>query len=707
MIRDPSARALLVASTFAAASLVAPPSVAQPQSPTGDGEAEVDLRPDPPFDKWCVVPFCPSSPVQHPSRLRLPAVLEPDSSQGYLEQSVKREISDAITGEVKSLLGANDNEAFQDVAEAVVATATADSDRLRKAKGLGAAVVRGALTYEMDRVVPGDPACAGARRYDALYEGLALSVALFPLEFPQKKGHVSAACVDTAKRAERAVDEAVISTLFTDDLRRDVATLLREIQDARRTCASVQTQAQKDLLDGRATIAQAQAALRALRAETVPAPMPTPAPPVPPGPTADAGDPATVPPPSPPSTPPSPIADACTQALAVLRDVDPARLDALAQELAADATLADVALVLTAPPPDPTMALIVRLAAGGFAEADMRARATSLATSLVQSAGIDTGAPVFRDAMDALGQAVVVREGMPTLDPGPIAEAVASHFGEGPFLFEMNGGVPSVDFSQGKLIADLTLGYRTKTIGFAARGWVDTYDIDTATLHNDYTHAGGSLEAWWLSGDRLDKLRYEVRFAGAVDYYDTTTYPFVNPLNGFYDFDSRFGRGSLLVGLRYGTSVDRVSAQILVGGGAQYEDPDTTQFTGSKTLSFDSQGNLSVQGSARVLAHFRVVPAFFGVRASLTSTYFSITREDLTVDVTSGRISSAVTVNQDRQIEVHGRLFLDADVASVNGFVPALWGGVDYLSIQGNSASLTDVSSAIPVLGVGIVRQAW
>jgi hypothetical protein len=656
----------------AACALLAPGAHAQEPAATS-AEAEVALERAAPFDRWCVAPLCAGDPAQRPSRLKLPSAIAPSSSQGYLEQSVKREIARDLTAEIKGMLGASDNEAIEDVAEALLAIAASDAERLREAKGIGAAVARGALTYQLDAVVAADQACGGARRLDAIYEGLAMSVALSPLEFPKKKGHVAAACADTAKRTERAVDEAVLGALLGEALERDAATFVQHVQNARKECAAVETQAATDLLDAHATVEQARRAVRAAQEGGAPTSLEGP----------------------------------CARAIAVLRDADPARLDALAEGGLANVVLDDLAETTVAPP-DPAMGRLVRLATGALAESDMHAFARSLAERLLVSAGASGRAtPVLRDAADAFGRAVIVNDGVPTIDPDAVEEALASRFGEGPWLFEVNGGVPEVDFSQGKVVADLTFGYRTKTLGVVGRGWVDTYDFDASGVHDDYTHAGGSVEGWWLSGSAAEKLRFEVRLAGGFDYYDTTSYPFVNQLSAFYDFDSRVGRGSVLVGARYGTSVDRLSAQVLAGGGAQYEDPDTTQFTGSSLLAFDSEANLSAQASGRVQVHYRVVPAFLGVRASAQFLYFSITREDLSVAASNGALSSNVTVNRDAQLEVHGRLFFDADVLSVNGFVPALFGGLDYLSVQGTSSSVTNVSAAIPVLGIGIAKQSW
>jgi len=85
--------------------------------------------------------------------------------------------------------------------------------------------------------------------------------------------------------------------------------------------------------------------------------------------------------------------------------------------------------------------------------------------------------------------------------------------------------------------------------------------------------------------------------------------------------------------------------------------------------------------------------------------YFTITQDVSGASIaTSGMLSSApVVTQQEQQLELHGRFFLDADVLSFAQFVPSLWGGVDYVSLTGPS---TSSSSTVPVLGIGVIRTA-
>ena len=270
-----------------------------------------------------------------------------------------------------------------------------------------------------------------------------------------------------------------------------------------------------------------------------------------------------------------------------------------------------------------------------------------------------------------------------------------------PWVAELNGGIPNVDFTQQKVVADASGGYSTGPLGLVGRGWIDTYNLASTQTHDDYTHVGGSVEGWWLSGDSAAVWRLELRAAGEFDYYDTTTYPLVNPLGNFYDFDSRIGRGNVLVGVHYRQPDDRLTLHAQLGGGMQYEDPDTTTFTNGKGATLQSNTDVSADATARLFARARVVPGVFGTRLRAESTYFTITREQLLFASSGGGVSST-SVERDQQIEVHARLFFDADVAAYFGFVPALFVGLDYLGIQG---SATSSSNLIPSVGIGIVRE--
>jgi hypothetical protein len=162
-------------------------------------------------------------------------------------------------------------------------------------------------------------------------------------------------------------------------------------------------------------------------------------------------------------------------------------------------------------------------------------------------------------------------------------------------------------------------------------------------------------------------------------------------------------RGTALVGLRWRAN-DRVSLQVLAGGGGQFETQDSSTAGGQSTYSLSEQQNVSAQGSARLLFRWRILPGWLGMRVRADGSYFTITRDTSGVQIAgSGAVTtSQQATEQDQQAELHGRLFLDADILSFAQFVPSVWGGFDYVGVSGPANSS---SSTLPVVGIGIVRH--
>lgn len=694
--------------------LVAAPVVASTGA-RADVAVEVSIDRDAPFKEWCVAPACQGDVPRRAQLAKLPAFIAPSSFEGLFEQRAKRAVTDALESAAKALLGSAYDLAVADLGAAVAATAASDRARLEGLGGLGAAAVRAALAYHLDGIVAADPRCTGARRADAIYEGLGASVALAPLDFSKKRGHVDAPCADTAKRTASAVDQAILRAVVPEPLRAKLDATVAAIETAKKSCADLpsaaaQTAARVKEAADVTSATTVDGAARALRAFAKTAPPQAPAPSLDPN--------------APENAPPSAAEQACTAALDALRAVPPEPLDALAREGLSTAALGPLAASLRTAPPE-ALAIVVRVGTGAMSGEDLRALVTTLVTTLMKSAGLPIDAPILKDVVEVLPKAITTEGGAPTLDPNVILTFLANRYGvddDGrpslktllglqatPFVFELNGGLPQVDFSQQKYVGDATVGYATKKFGIVGRGFGNNYAFNDAQTHSDYLHTGGSLEAWWLSGDGTGKLRLELRLAGAYDYYDTTTYPLKDALSHYYDFDANIARGTLFAGIRYGSAVDRANFQLLLGGGGQFESPDTFAFANHGTKgTLDSNTNWTAHASARLLARVHVVPQVFGIRLWGDATYFTITREQLAVALLSsggiGTTTTTSTVEQQQQIEVRGRLFLDAEVASLAGFVPAVFGGIDYIGISG---SATSSSNAIPLLGIGIVRNSW
>ena len=327
--------------------------------------------------------------------------------------------------------------------------------------------------------------------------------------------------------------------------------------------------------------------------------------------------------------------------------------------------------------------LIGRIAAdGGVSAQALRDSIRAIATH----AGVPTTG-VLADAVGVL-QTAVVEGPPPTVQPDIIlaylndcydvedgAALLKSIIAPSPWVVELNGGIPTLSFTRlnTTVVADGTFGYSTKNLGIVASGGINYLDLTNSSGVTEVDHPYGSLEAWWVSGGATTQV--PVRVAprrAALDYYDSTLIPANAPAGSAYwiDFDSLMFRGTLMVGLRWRPS-SQVLLSLMGGGGGQYETQDSSSAGGATTYSLNSQDNISIQGQGRVLFRWRIVPGWIGMRLRGDGNYFTITRDISGATIADQRqacVDAPVTTEQDQQLELHGRFFLDADVLSFAQF---------------------------------------
>ena len=659
----------------------------------------------PPFDHWCTEPSClPNIPelqgalhATGPLLKNLPPLLSPTDEAGYLEGRAKQALSDAVLKAAKEVTGGWSNEVLEDLAIAIAAVITHDRGAIERAKGLGAAVARAGLSYALDKIVPPDGACLGAGRLDAIYEGLAASKVLEALDFPMKKGSVPASCAPTSKLVASWTDAAALAGLVPPEVLRAATQLSHKVDEARLVCGAVPNPPDPIAEAVRAlpksgepiSIATARDALTAVRKS------------------AEAA-----------KTVAEGVAGACAHTLGEMAVLDVGPLTAFIEQGLAAAPLDQIAAVMEIVDQHRDLVrLIGRIASDrGIQAQTLR----ELVRAVAAAAGIPTTG-VLADAIGVLDKAVV--EGPPaTLQPDVVIAFLSERYdvGEGgaavlkslllpsPWIVELNGGLPTVRFQSlnTTIVADGTLGYASKSSGVVGSGGINYSDITTSAGENEGDHPYGSLEAWWISGGPSTRVRFEANLTGGIDYYDTTLIPKNAPPGAAYwiDYDSLMIRATAFAGLRWKPD-QRVSLHVRAGGGGQYETQDSSSAGGKTTYSLSSQENVSAQGSARILFRWRVLPGWIGMRLRCDGTYFTITRDTGGATITT---NGSVTISQqdtehDQQLELHGRMFLDADVLSFAQFVPSIWGGFDFVSVSGPA---NNSSSTLPVLGIGIVRNA-
>ena len=229
-------------------------------------------------------------------------------------------------------------------------------------------------------------------------------------------------------------------------------------------------------------------------------------------------------------------------------------------------------------------------------------------------------------------------------------------------------------------------------------GGLAYFDLGQGGFSSDNTHAHGTLQGWYVTGQPTSTMRLELRLHGGVDYYDATTIsaPVTNTIQQFNDFDALVLRAAAHVGFRY-RQRDSFFLAVRGGAGAQYATYDTTA-VGSSGIQFSSPDTFSERGEAHFDFRWRFWPARLALRGVTEGAVFYLTSDSLVFSApTGGKATTSVSASKAFQAEASGRLLLDLDVARVFGFVPAVWAAFDYVNEQTGVAS-------VPSAGIGIFR---
>ena len=266
-----------------------------------------------------------------------------------------------------------------------------------------------------------------------------------------------------------------------------------------------------------------------------------------------------------------------------------------------------------------------------------------------------------------------------------------------PWLVDATLTVPRLSSGELKVGGSALLGYSAKSWGLVGRGSAHEWDTSSGGIRSETTQFGGGGDAWWVRGEGV--WRPEVRVGGEASVYDSDVFSGTS----FQSETSFVVRGQGLLGLRYEPG-ETFAAGLWGGGGYQYEsyDPLSVPKAGKVTLSQIDQGSLVTSGRARM--QWGVVPGWLSLRAQVDAVTYSIHRSQLTIALGAGSATVADASDAARQTDATGRLFLDADVLGVFGFVPGLLVGADYHAVQ---ASGTSTSSLLPVFGAAVRRTAF
>jgi hypothetical protein len=274
-----------------------------------------------------------------------------------------------------------------------------------------------------------------------------------------------------------------------------------------------------------------------------------------------------------------------------------------------------------------------------------------------------------------------------------------------PLLFDINGDIPRLDSNDLNIIGDLTLGYNAQKWGVVGNGALHEYELTTTDIITDTSSRDGTVEGW-LTFDAAPDWRVELRAVGRVALYDTTKINLRPGANVLADETSWMGRGALLGSVRYQPGT-RFAAGLWAGLGAQYElysrlDVGAADAQQASELD-ETTVSLLLNGRARV--QYALVPNILAARLRVDFQRFGLTRDSQVVQFMAGTTPTvSAQAESATQTEVYTRVFLDADVAKVLGFVPSVNTGFDYFRLDATSGSR---DTLVPVFGAGVRRDVF
>lgn len=263
------------------------------------------------------------------------------------------------------------------------------------------------------------------------------------------------------------------------------------------------------------------------------------------------------------------------------------------------------------------------------------------------------------------------------------------------WVLEVDLGKPSLESGDFALSGDASAGYATPTWGVAGRGAFGVWDAVDSGTSTQTVHDAGAVEGWYILGTPADPLRLEVRLAAGADLYSSTSDPGTTGRGAYHDETSLMRRATLLAGGRLRTPAWQ--AVLHLGAGVQSEVHDSlTTDPAQDLLRDEAQTSLRLEG--RAVVRWALLPEQLSLRARAVATRFALTRSGLIVRQTGAVRRSDLDFVE---LDVAARLFVDVNAITVLGIVPAVFGGLDVVSVEGTAGSRGTV---VPLFGVGLVK---
>jgi hypothetical protein len=269
------------------------------------------------------------------------------------------------------------------------------------------------------------------------------------------------------------------------------------------------------------------------------------------------------------------------------------------------------------------------------------------------------------------------------------------------FVAALNLGVPVLESDDFKVSGDAKLGYNAEAWGVLGRCFLNYYDLTSDVLLVDNLLGGGSAEGWYTFNAQ-GSVKVELRADVGASLYSTTSIPLNNPAaNVISDEDSVMVRGSALAGLRLESSSAALGFWLGAGAESETYNELTVDANNNPSIQDASTGHLMLTG--RLRAQFPLVTDVLVGRVRVDALRHAITRESVELDI-GDRVTTTTTAESSDQLELGSRAYVDLELARFFGFVPAVEGGVDYVSLADATGT---VSTVVPVFGIGIRRTEF
>jgi hypothetical protein len=298
--------------------------------------------------------------------------------------------------------------------------------------------------------------------------------------------------------------------------------------------------------------------------------------------------------------------------------------------------------------------------------------------------------------------AVVPAEAAEAAKPKAEAEAARSA-GEraapapSPWSFDGSVGVPKLASDSFALSLDVTGGYTGEHLGSVVNFATSTVALQKDSALSSTSRTRFSIDAAYLTAP--SRYRLEGRLSLGYASYSTTYIAIPTSAAGSSSFSAEGSGLARLSGLFGVRAAESETLSWTAAGGLGFQSESYTQTQSGGGASGGPSGNFSAESSVRLLGRgalrWRWMPDVVALRPELEASTFSLRRTSLVF----GSQSATAAVSDLRAVEVSARVNVEVERLALWGFVPAVFGGLDFASVSGDAGSVT---ALVPLGGLAL-----